>query len=110
MVLEHMSNRRTQSSHRVSIFGFALLGVLFATLSLPVRTSAQSPASVKKSKDGVLVKVPTKADNSISTTVVREIKVASTSNTHHNETAQYGPQFAFDGNIDTRWATDDSTS
>lgn len=36
--------------------------------------------------------------------------VASASNTYHNETAQYGPQFAFDGNKHTRWATDDSIS
>jgi alpha-L-fucosidase len=77
--------------------------------------------SVKNSKDGALVKVPAKAGNSISTTVVLEIKgpvsveaepkvVASASNTYRNETAQYGPQFAFDGSTDTRWATDDSTS
>lgn len=76
---------------------------------------------VKPSKTGVLVKVPAKAGNSISTTVVLEIKgplsveaapkiAASASNTFHNETAQYGPQFAFDGSKDTRWATDDSSS
>lgn len=77
--------------------------------------------SVKKFKDGVLVKVPAQAGNNISTTVVLEIKGpvsvevapkigASASNTYQNETSQYGPQFAFDGSKDTRWATDDSTS
>ncbi|MGC3958476.1 MAG: alpha-L-fucosidase [Verrucomicrobiota bacterium] len=77
--------------------------------------------SVKNSKDGVLVKAPAKAGNNISTTVVFEIKgpvsveaapkiVASASNTYRSETAQYGPQFAFDGSKDTRWASDDSAS
>jgi alpha-L-fucosidase len=84
-------------------------------------TDKSRKLSVKKSKDGMMVKVPPQASNSISTTVVLEIKgpvsveaapkiVASASNIYHNETAQWGPQFAFDGSKDTRWATDDSTS
>ncbi len=84
-------------------------------------TEKSRKLSAKTSKDGVLVKVPAKAGNNISTTVVLEIKgpvsveaapkiVAASSNTYQNETTQYGPQFAFDGSTDTRWATDDSTS
>ncbi len=77
--------------------------------------------STQKVKDGVQVKLPAIATNPISTTVVLEIKnpvsieapqmiEASASNTYQNETSQYGPQFAFDDNPDTRWATDDSLS
>jgi len=72
-------------------------------------------------KDGVLVKLPVTATNEISTTVVLEIKgaasitappkiEASASNTYRNEASQYGPQFAFDGSPETRWAADDSLS
>jgi hypothetical protein len=35
---------------------------------------------------------------------------AEASNVYHQMTADYGPQFAFDGNDKTRWATDDGTS
>jgi alpha-L-fucosidase len=77
--------------------------------------------ATKKEKEGVQIKLPADAARPISTTVVLEIKGAvsieappkievSASNTYQNDTAQYGPQFAFDGNPDTRWATDDSTS
>jgi alpha-L-fucosidase len=31
---------------------------------------------------------------------------ATASNVYHNQMAEYGPQFAFDGDPDTRWATD----
>jgi len=31
------------------------------------------------------------------------------SNVYQNQTADYGPQFAFDGDPDTRWATDEGT-
>jgi len=77
--------------------------------------------STRNSKDGALVKVPANTAGKISTTVVLEIKnpvsieappkiEASASNTYQNEASQYGPQFAFDDNPDTRWATDDSQS
>lgn len=36
--------------------------------------------------------------------------VASASNIYHGQAAQWGPQCAFDGSKDTRWATDDSIS
>jgi len=35
---------------------------------------------------------------------------AEASNTFHKQVDDYGPQFAFDGDLDTRWATDDGTS
>lgn len=35
---------------------------------------------------------------------------AEASGVFHNETTDYGPQFAFDGDLDTRWATDDNTA
>jgi alpha-L-fucosidase len=73
--------------------------------------------ATKKVKDGVQVKLPANAAKGISTTVVLEIKgvvsveaapkiEVSASNTYKNETSQYGPQLAFDGSDDTRWATD----
>lgn len=34
---------------------------------------------------------------------------ATASNTYRNDEADYGPQFAFDGNEQTRWAADDET-
>jgi alpha-L-fucosidase len=34
---------------------------------------------------------------------------AAASNVYRNETSDYGPQFAFDGDTETRWATDDGT-
>jgi len=77
--------------------------------------------ATKNVKEGVQVDVPANAAKEISTTVVLEINdaasvepapkiLASASNTFGNETAQYGPEFAFDGEDGTRWATDDSTS
>jgi alpha-L-fucosidase len=35
--------------------------------------------------------------------------VAEASNIYQNQTNDYGPQFAFDGDLDTRWATDEGT-
>jgi alpha-L-fucosidase len=77
--------------------------------------------TIKNVKEGVQVTLPANAAKEISTTVVLEIKgavsieaapqiVASASNIYQNQTSQYGPQFAFDGSPDTRWATDDATS
>lgn len=77
--------------------------------------------AIKEVKDGLLIKLSANAAQGISTTVVLKIQGAvsveaapkievSASNTYQNETSQYGPQFAFDGDPDTRWATDDSTS
>ena len=34
---------------------------------------------------------------------------ATASNTYHNDEADYGAQFAFDGDEQTRWAADDET-
>jgi alpha-L-fucosidase len=34
---------------------------------------------------------------------------ATASNVFQNQTAEYGPEFAVDGDVDTRWATDDGT-
>jgi alpha-L-fucosidase len=34
---------------------------------------------------------------------------AEASNIYHNQTNDYGPQMAFDGNPSTRWATDEGT-
>jgi alpha-L-fucosidase len=77
--------------------------------------------AIKKVKDGLRIKLSATAAQGISTTVVLEIQGAvsveaapkievSASNTYQNETSQYGPQFAFDGDPHTRWATDDGTS
>ena len=41
--------------------------------------------------------------------IVHGIKV-SASNVYQGDASHYGPQFAFDGNPATRWATDDSLS
>ncbi len=82
---------------------------------------SQQKLATKSVKDGVQVSLPENAAREISTTVVLEIKgavsvepapriEASASNIYQNETSQYGPQFAFDGSDETRWATDDSTS
>lgn len=72
----------------------------------------------KTTDDGVLVTVPPNAGTEISTTVVLRMKgeasvepepkiEASASNTWHGDSAEYGPEFAFDGSDETRWATDD---
>jgi hypothetical protein len=77
--------------------------------------------TIKNVKEGVQVTLLANAAKEISTTVVLEIKgevsiepalkiVASASNVYQNQTSQYGPQFAFDGDPGTRWATDDATS
>jgi len=83
--------------------------------------ASQQKLTIKTVKDGVQVNVPANAVKEISTTVVLEIKgpvsvapapkiLATASNVYQNETAQYGPEFAFDGESQTRWATDDSVS
>jgi alpha-L-fucosidase len=72
----------------------------------------------KSTKEGVLVTVPSGAGRAISTTVVLQIKGqpvvdappkidASASNVYHGDTSDWSPRFAFDGNNETRWATDD---
>ncbi|MDR3456284.1 MAG: alpha-L-fucosidase [Verrucomicrobiae bacterium] len=82
---------------------------------------SQPRLATKNVKEGVQVTLLANAAKEISTTVVLEIKdavsiepapkiVASASNIYQNQTSQYGPQFAFDGEPDTRWATDDATS
>ncbi|HEV2693463.1 MAG TPA: alpha-L-fucosidase [Verrucomicrobiae bacterium] len=82
---------------------------------------AQRKLAVKNAAEGVTVKLSVNEAKVISTTVVLEINgaaaveaapkiVASASNTYQNQTSQYGPQFAFDGSPDTRWATDDSAT
>jgi len=83
--------------------------------------ASQQKLATKNVKEGVQVTLLANAAREISTTVVLEIKgaasietppkiMASASNTYQNEASQYGPQFAFDGDPDTRWAADDATS
>jgi alpha-L-fucosidase len=73
----------------------------------------------KATKDGLLVNLPEAMPYPISTTVVLEMKkqldidqvplpISSASNVYGGRTDEYGAQFAFDGNMDTRWATDDA--
>ena len=75
--------------------------------------------SSKVSKNSLVVSVPKDAASPISTTVVLEIQgalnivkipepKATASNVYQNDTASWGPEFAFDGNDGTRWATDDN--
>ncbi len=77
--------------------------------------------ATQKVEDGVLVTLPVIAANPISTTVVLEINglvsaeplphvKATASNIYQGDESHYGPQFAFDGDTDTRWATDDDIS
>lgn len=72
----------------------------------------------KATKEGVLLTVPRMAAMAFSTTIVLQIKGVpdvdpgpeigtSASNTYHGDGSEYGPQFAFDGSDETRWATDD---
>ena len=79
---------------------------------------SQHGLRAKVTEDGLLVSVPADAGTAISTTVVLRIKgepsvapapkiEASASNVWHGDSAEYGPEFAFDGSVDTRWATDD---
>ena len=81
---------------------------------------SQSNLAAENSDDGLVIQLPTGIDNRISTTVVLQVKeplhidklpepVATASNVYGNDTADWGPQFAFDGNDGTRWATDDAT-
>ena len=76
--------------------------------------------AVNSSDDGVTIALPSSAPDPISTTVVLRIKgplviepqpepKATASNVYQNQTDDYGPQFAFDGDDQTRWATDDAT-
>lgn len=73
----------------------------------------------KQTESGLLVTVPQNAAKPISTTVVLRIKgdvtvedlpepKVTASNVYQNQVREYGPEFAFDGEIETRWATDDS--
>jgi len=68
----------------------------------------------------VVLTVPTAAPNAISTTVELEITeplqiervpepTTTASEVYHNDTKEYGAEFAFDGDMGTRWATDDAT-
>ncbi len=76
--------------------------------------------AVTNSDNGVTIALPSTAPDPISTTVVLRIKgplviepqpepKATASNVYQNQTDDYGPQFAFDGDDQTRWATDDAT-
>ena len=81
---------------------------------------SQHKLAVKNSDDGITLTLPSIAPDPISTTVVLRIKgplviepqpepKATASNVYQNQTDDYGPQFAFDGKDQTRWATDDAT-
>jgi alpha-L-fucosidase len=83
-----------------------------------LKDKSQGRLRARKTRDGLLVSVPADATNAFSTTVVLQIKgaaqvdaapkiQASASNTYHGDDSEYGPQFAFDGSGETRWATDD---
>jgi alpha-L-fucosidase len=80
---------------------------------------SQQKLGTKMLTDGVQVRLPTNDASAFSTTIVLEIKgtvaveagpkiETTASNTYKNEGSQYGPQLAFDGSDETRWATDDS--
>ncbi len=82
---------------------------------------SQQKLATRQAEDGVQVTLPANAANPISTTLVLEINgppsikalpqiKASASEVYRNDNSHYGPQFAFDGNPDTRWATDDDIS
>ena len=82
---------------------------------------SRQPLATRQTEDSVQVNLPANAANSISTTLVLEIKgtpsieplpqvKASASEVYQNDDSHYGPQFAFDGNLGTRWATDDDIS
>ncbi|MEI9961022.1 MAG: discoidin domain-containing protein [Limisphaerales bacterium] len=81
---------------------------------------SRSKLVARNVEDGVLLTVPSDASNAISTTVVLQIKgellvsripepKTTASNMFQNQTNDYGAQFAFDGELGTRWATDDAT-
>ena len=77
----------------------------------------QQKLAVRMADDGVVVSLPPIAPDPISTTVALsiegplsiqaqpEIKVTC-SNIYQHMRAEYGPQLAFDGDEDTRWATE----
>jgi alpha-L-fucosidase len=83
-------------------------------------------AKVKFHRDGgkLILSVPTPEHNALDIVVVLKLSgsamdipaisipeefTTTTSNVYGNDTDSYGPQFAFDGDDQTRWATDDST-
>ena len=81
---------------------------------------SQKKLTTKNTENGVVVTVPPDGANPISTTVVLRLRgapivanneefKATSSNVYQNNGSEYGPQFAFDGDNQTRWATDDAT-
>ena len=76
--------------------------------------------TTKNTADGVIVTLPSASIDSISTTVVLRFKgpllvsanvdfTTTASDVYGNDTNNHGSQFAFDGDNQTRWATDAST-
>ena len=82
--------------------------------------AAHHPLAVTNLDEGVAVSLPAAAGSPISTTVVLQFQgpaeveelpepKATASNVYEQLTEAWGPQLAFDGNEETRWATDDAT-
>ncbi|HEX7652762.1 MAG TPA: alpha-L-fucosidase [Verrucomicrobiae bacterium] len=78
-----------------------------------------TPLPVAPAESDWVIQVPTNAVDPISTTVVVECQgapdvvsvgepVYSAANVYHQQTNDYGAEFAFDGDPDSRWATDDA--
>jgi alpha-L-fucosidase len=76
--------------------------------------------TTKKADNGLVILLPRTAAGPFSTTIVLQIKgpllidntpdfKATASNVYQDDQAEYGPQFAFDGEHGSRWATDDAT-
>jgi hypothetical protein len=68
------------------------------------------PASLRQPMDTI---VKLELDGSALDLPAQEIPPAihaTAANVFHRQTDDYGPQFAFDGDLATRWATDDGTS
>jgi alpha-L-fucosidase len=72
------------------------------TLTVPAKQRQPIDTIVKLELDGSAMDLPAQE-------IPPDIR-AEASNVFHKQVDDYGPQFAFDGDLDTRWATDDSTS
>jgi alpha-L-fucosidase len=71
-------------------------------LTVPVKLQHPIDTIVKLQLDGSAMELPAQE-------IPSDVH-ATASNVYRNETATFGPQFAFDGDPETRWATDDGTS
>jgi alpha-L-fucosidase len=71
------------------------------SVTVPTGEREMIDTIVKLQLDGSAMDLPAQA-------IPSDIRAAA-SNVYRNETSDYGPQFAFDGDTGTRWATDDGT-